>query len=419
MLNRRVLLYCSLLPLSSPLHAGPVEDLAGFLKVAPSGDTAIPVAPWTRKPLTKREADQATQTLITHLTAARRKTLEPQWQAKAINAANQTLKFEYRTFGDKPAKGRSLWISMHGGGSTTTQVNDGQWKNQIRLYEPSEGIYLAPRAPTDSWNMWHQSHIDALLDRLIEAAIVCADVDPDRVYLLGYSAGGDGVYQLAPRMADRFAAAAMMAGHPNDAKPDGLRNLPFAVHMGANDSAFKRNEVAKQWGEMLDQLQKVDPKGYPHIVKLHEGKGHWMDRQDSEALPWMASKSRITQPERIVWVQSSTTHNRFYWVAVETPQSGSRLDLSFAGNTIAVDPSTTLTEFTLLVNDHIFDLDQPIRITAPGCADQTIYPNRSIHDIWTSLKERFDPAFVPTTRVKLKMEKDTPPPTPSTPPVTK
>ena len=37
-------------------------------------------------------------------------------------------------------------------------------------------------------------------------------VDSDRVYLMGYSAGGDGVYQVAPRMADRFAAAAMMAG---------------------------------------------------------------------------------------------------------------------------------------------------------------------------------------------------------------
>ena len=41
-------------------------------------------------------------------------------------------------------------------------------------------------------------------------AIVFEDVDPNRVYLLGYSAGGDGVYQLAPRMADRFAAASMM-----------------------------------------------------------------------------------------------------------------------------------------------------------------------------------------------------------------
>ncbi|MFM8642358.1 MAG: polyhydroxyalkanoate depolymerase, partial [Phycisphaerales bacterium] len=106
-------------------------------------------------------------------------------------------------------------------------VNDAQWENQKRLYSPPEGVYVAPRAPTNEWNLWHQGHVDALFDRLIENLVMCERVDPDRIYLMGYSAGGDGVYQLAPRMADRFAAAAMMAGHPNEAVPDGLRNLPF------------------------------------------------------------------------------------------------------------------------------------------------------------------------------------------------
>ncbi len=53
-----------------------------------------------------------------------------------------------------------------------------------------------------------------MFDRLIEDMIVFEDVDPNRVYLTGYSAGGDGTYQLAPRMADRFAAAAMMLAIP-------------------------------------------------------------------------------------------------------------------------------------------------------------------------------------------------------------
>lgn len=416
MLNRRVLLCWSLLTLSSTALAGPAEDLATFLKTTRSDDTSIPVASWTRRPLTKSEADQATQALLTHFTAARRASLDPEWQAKAIKAADQTLKFEYRTFGDKPANGRSLWISMHGGGSTTAKINDQQWQNQVRLYEPSEGIYLAPRAPTDTWNMWHQSHMDALLDRLIEAAIVCADVDPNRVYLMGYSAGGDGVYQLAPRMADRFAAAAMMAGHPNDAKPDGLRNLSFTIHMGANDSAFNRNDVARQWGEMLGSLHKTDQGGYFHLTKLHEGKGHWMDRQDAEALAWMAAHTRRTTPDRIVWAQSSTTHKRFYWVGTEQPAAGSRLDLRLNGNTITVDLSTSITQFTLLVNDQCIDLDQPIRISGLGLADLDIYATRSIHDIWTSLNERFDPAYLPSARVKVKLEKDN---APAVPPATK
>ena len=117
-------------------------------------------------------------------------------------------------------------------------MNERQWENQKRLYEYPEGIVIVPRAPTDTWDLWHQGHIDRFLDRLIDALIVCERIDPDRIYIHGYSAGGDGVFQLAPRFADRLAAAGMMAGHPNETRADGLRNLAFSIDMGAEDDAY-------------------------------------------------------------------------------------------------------------------------------------------------------------------------------------
>src|SRR5690606_35380590 len=111
---------------------------------------------------------------------------------------------------------------------------------------------------------------------------------PNRVYLLGYSAGGDGVYQLAPRMGDRFTAASMMAGHPNEAEPLGLRNLPFAIFVGAEDDAYGRNAIAAEWGRKLDALHAEDASGYTHRTTIYPGLGHWMDGRDKEALPWMA-----------------------------------------------------------------------------------------------------------------------------------
>ena len=119
------------------------------------------------------------------------------------------MPFWYTTFGDAPFGERSLWISMHGGGGAPSEVNTSQWENQKKLYTLEEGVYLVPRAPTDTWNLWHQSHIDPMFEQLIENMIVFEGVDPNRVYITGYSAGGDGVYQLAPRMADRLAAAGM------------------------------------------------------------------------------------------------------------------------------------------------------------------------------------------------------------------
>src|SRR5690606_28139721 len=131
-------------------------------------------------------------------------------------------------------------------GSAPPETNDEQWRNQVALaegYMPEDTLWIAPRAPTDDWNMWFKDHIDPLFDRLITNMIVFEGIDPNRVYLNGYSAGGDGVYQRGPRMADRFAAVGMSAGHPNDASPLNLRNLPFALHVGGDDTAFERNEV--------------------------------------------------------------------------------------------------------------------------------------------------------------------------------
>lgn len=187
----------------------------------------------------------------------------------SLTMNEKTIRWTECFYGDKEEGGkRSLWISMHGGGSCPSEVNDQQYQNQICLYEPDEGIWIIPRSPTDSWNQWHQEHIDPMFDRIIENFILLKNVDPNRVYLLGYSAGGDGVYQLAPRMADRFAAAAMMAGHPNNSTPCSLRNLPFAIFVGENDSAYNRNQAARCWAEKLNQLEQEDMNGGQFFLYL-------------------------------------------------------------------------------------------------------------------------------------------------------
>ena len=99
------------------------------------------------------------------------------------------MPFAYKVFGEKPKEGRSLFLSMHGGGGAPARVNDQQYENQKGLYKPEEGVYLAPRAPSNTWDLWHQSHIDAFFERLIEDMVVFEDVNRDRVYLMGYSAG--------------------------------------------------------------------------------------------------------------------------------------------------------------------------------------------------------------------------------------
>jgi poly(3-hydroxybutyrate) depolymerase len=362
---------------------------------------ALSSQPFAAAALSRAEAEEAADILWSVRAADLKREREQEWTGKSITLGDKAMKFEVRVFGDKPKTGRSLFISMHGGGGAPKAVNDQQWKNQIGLYKPAEGVYIAPRAPTDTWNLWHEAHIDDFFDRIIENAIVFEGVDPNRVYLMGYSAGGDGVYQLAPRMADRFAAASMMAGHPNDAVPENLRNLPFAIHMGENDSAYNRNTIAKEWGDKLAALAKAagakpgaTTGPYVHFVEIHKGKGHWMDREDASAVPWMAGFTRNPWPKHIIWNQSSRVHDAFAWLAVDAKaaKAGQKLEAVVEGSTITVTRSTPAPALTLRLSDALVDLERPLKVIVNGKAVSEDKAVRRASVIWESLVARSDRA---------------------------
>lgn len=383
-------------------HQDPVASFGAWLN--DQDRASLDTHAWSNAPLSAEQASQAIALVKNHHRQTIRTTRAEEWRHKLITLGDLKMKFDFKEFGEIPKEGRALYISMHGGGSAPPEVNEQQWRNQIGLYKPAEGIYLSPRAPTDSWNMWHQGHMDDFFTRLIEDAVVFANVNPDRVYLMGYSAGGDGVYQVAPRMPDRFAAASMMAGHPNEAQPDGLRNLPFTIHMGANDDAFNRNGIARAWGETLAQRRAQDPDGYEHSVTLHEGMGHWMKLKDSVAVAWMAQYSRRTHPQRIVWLQDDVTHPRSYWLGVPESdrKAGTRIVASHDKNTFTIESASGVNDVILWLDDAFVDLSKPITVKLPDGSTVEKNPQRSIRDIFDSFSIR--PDFARTFSAKLQVK---------------
>lgn len=352
--------------------------------------------------LSKQQAVEQIQVIWQELAEPLKSELEAELTDNRIKLADREMKLLFREFGEKPANGRSLFISMHGGGNAPARVNDQQWRNQIRLYQPEEGIYIAPRAPTDTWNLWHEARIDELFDRLILACVLTREVNPNRVYLMGYSAGGDGVYQLAPRMSDRWAAVSMMAGHPNETRPEGLRNLPFALFMGGKDGAFNRNQIAEEWKEKLESLAKEDSGGYPHWVQIYRESGHWMNGQDREAIPWMIKHERNCWPKKVVWVQDDVTHARLYWLGVPTEKAvaGSDVTAQVQGQTIVID--SKVEQLLLYLNDELVDLDQGVTIR---WNQQEVFSgsiHRSEEAIRRSLGERKDKDLAATAILELK-----------------
>lgn len=386
-------------------EADPVSMLSDFLKSLENNLADVASESFATMPLTKSQAAEALTLLASKQAAETRASRKAEHDAKRLKVDQWEMPYHVERFGERPDKGHSLYISMHGGGGAPKRVNDGQWENQKRLYRLDEGIYVAPRAPTDTWNLWHQDHIDRLFTRLIANMIAFESIDPDRVFITGYSAGGDGVFQLAPRMADRFAAAAMMAGHPNETQPLGLRNLPFTIHMGERDSAYNRNALAVQWKDQLAELQKQDPDGYQHWVEIHQGKGHWVDRQDAAGVKWMGQFSRNLLPQRVVWLQDDVLHDRFYWLAV-SPQQATERQLT---KVVRQDGQFTIEhadpkELTILLRDDMTDLDQPITVDYQGKRLYEGIVKRTIADMLSTLLDRGDPAAVFTAKVTVQID---------------
>jgi hypothetical protein len=319
--------------------------------------------------------------------------------AKRIAIGDKSLKWMEQTFGDAPDGRHSLWITMHGGGQGTEEGNDRNWQGYFGRYEfPPGSINVAPRAPANTWDMWHVKWVDDLFDRLIAEMVLQRGVDPNQVYLIGYSAGGDGVYQLAPRLADRFAAAAMCAGHPNEVTPEGLRNLPFFLYMGGADSAYNRNVVVGEFSAKMDVLQAADPAGYPHRLTVFPALPHNMQNREAEFLPRMSPLRRVAWPKRVVWKQDDdAVHTRFYWLerAPDTSRPNEIYAAHVDGQTITIETPGT-GSLTLRLSDALLDLDQPVKVLAGG---RTIFEGkvaRSFAAIAQSLKEREDSATVAT-----------------------
>ncbi|MBQ8544604.1 MAG: alpha/beta hydrolase [Alistipes sp.] len=286
---------------------------------------------------------------------------------ECFESGDLKLKIKSFVYGEKPYDGRSLYISLHGGGGTTEEINNQQWRNQMYLYKPKEGVYVAPRAPWDAWNMWFQEGIDELYEKLIQAAVALWDVNPDKVYIMGYSAGGDGVWRMAPRMADRWAAASMMAGHPGEASQVNLRNTPYMIWMGEHDAAYDRNRLAVKHGAIMDSLQKADPAGYIHETHIIKGKGHWMERIDTLAVPWMAQFRRNPYPEKVVWRQELVVRDAMYWLSApkDECQHGKRVVVSREGNVIDIE-ECDYTRLTIYLNDMMCNLDKPVEVRYKG-----------------------------------------------------
>src|SRR5205823_4128039 len=134
-------------------------------------------------------------------------------------------------------------IAMHGGGNAPQKLNDSQWKGMETHYQDQPAtsgyLHLALRAPNNTWNGFYDEYVPPLIANLIRQFVLFNEVDPDKVFLIGYSHGGYGAFYIGPKTPDRFAAIHASAGARTDdtISPLSLRNTRFSYMVGETDTA--------------------------------------------------------------------------------------------------------------------------------------------------------------------------------------
>jgi len=338
-------------------------------------------------------------------------------EQNAITADGDTMPLHVELFWNEdepmPDAGYPVFISMHGGGAFTDIENHEQWEKQFTRYPGVRGLYVCPHSPMDTWDQWHHERVFKLIDTLVKALMLRDDVDPNRVYLNGYCSGGNGVYQLAPLMADRFAACSATKAIGEGAPIDNLRNLPIDLQWGEHDrEALDRPGHNRANVEKLLAMQRDDPEGYNFRDVEHWRQGRVVN--DKSTMRWMARYTRDPYPDRVVWRQdgdvrasSNPAQHHLYWLGVDdayaldgTPDhADARIDRQT--NTVRID-AEGYDRLHVYLNDDMLDLDKPVRVVLNGEVVLSRVIERSADVTAEVFERRGDPASVYTAKLTIE-----------------
>lgn len=134
-------------------------------------------------------------------------------------------------------------------------------------------------------------------------------IDPDRVYLMGSSAGGSGAMHLASCYPDQFAAVLPLIAAGNNYPLANFKNLPVAFHHGDRDwtSAVCNVRV---------QAQRMQALGCPVILKEYAGAGHGVPGSHVPLMEWLFDQKRNPVPQTITHDCEAPSLGRSYWFKI-------------------------------------------------------------------------------------------------------
>ena len=253
------------------------------------------------------------------------------FRVNMIKYNNKAIEFDFVKVGEKPQEGYPLYICLHDGEVSHSAFNTSEYKKMKTLYLKSitVGICLACKGLSDQSNCHYMDESFVLVEKMIKEMIAVNDVDPNRVYLVGIGLGGDAVYQLAARLADRLAAISINSGHTYGMNLKNLVNLPIQIQVGENDNVFEKNKNAvNSYISLLELYKEYNLPQKELQCNIHSGKGKhiidyylkksiqnvindpiaWLnggdfniEQKNVNAITFLSQFTRCSFPNKLIW----------------------------------------------------------------------------------------------------------------------
>ena len=261
-----------------------------------------------------------------------------------------------RVVGDKKEK-LPLFVALHGGGKGVGHHRDAvrTWLNRVRR-ELDSFVFCAPTVMRKEYAEWGSNpEEEAYVKELIKAIKRSFNIDTNRIYLAGYSMGGYGTWHIGGHQADVFAGLISGAGGILILREFGepwasgiisnLMHTPIIFLHGSSD------RPAPVWSDraadkIMNKLQKKYRNCYIHKYIEYRG-GHSAAIQGlNTAVNWVTKYKRNPYPKHIIWEPKRKFNKHFYWLKVNTPKVGYRIEAKIKGNTITVKTAKVPTDNT-------------------------------------------------------------------------
>ncbi len=278
--------------------------------------------------------------------------------------------YTLKNVGKRPEGGWPLFIAMHGGGGVPKRINDSQWRHMQIYYRDQPSVtgyrYLALRAPNDTWNGFYADYVYPLVENLVRQFLLFGDVNPDKVFIMGYSHGGYGAFSIGPKIPYRFAAIHSSAAAPTDGQSSAktLRNTIFTFMIGEKDNAYGRLKRCRGFDEKIRKLRGDRKDIYPVKMEYKAGYGHG-GLPDRDKIKSMYPAVRDPAPAELTWEMTDGVVKDFFWLSSPEASRGRELNASCGNNKLVVT-SRDIKNFSVLLDERLVDFSKPVTIELNG-----------------------------------------------------